>query len=207
MRSTPRSTLATTVVAIGLAACSSADKAATTDTAGAGATTTMAMPADTAMAGMDHSNMAGMAGMTGDPDRDFLRMMADHHKGLVLMAHQTLDRKDAPRVAADAKKMDTKQDAEIVKMQGMLQQRYSDRYEPNVMPDNQKMADELKALAGKEYEKTFLHHVVMHHQMAIKMVDAYLPTAKVPEIKAMAEKMQAEQTAEIAELERKMATL
>lgn len=214
MRSVVRTTLALVAAATGLVACSSSDGGARADTAAAGAETTPAattMPADSAMAGVDHSKMAGgmggMANMTGDPDRDFLRMMSDHHKGLIHMAHEAMERKDAPRVAADAKKMDAKQDAELEKMQGMLQQRYSDRYEAKVMPDNQKMADDLKPLAGKEYEKTFLHHVVMHHQQAIKMIDSYLPTAKVPELKAMAEKMKAEQTAEIAQLERKMATL
>lgn len=202
------------VVAAGLAACSSADKGATADSVAAGAATTTTatgMSADSGMAGMDHSKMsggmAGMANMTGDPDRDFLRMMSDHHKGLILMTHDAMERKDAPRVAPDAKTMDTKQDAELKKMQGMLQQRYSDRYEAKVMPESQKMADGLKPLAGKEYEKSFLRNVVMHHQQALKMVDAYLPTAKVPELKAMAEKMKADQTKEIAELERKMATL
>lgn len=210
MRSAVRTTFALVAVATGLAACSSGDSGSTADTSAAGAataTSAMTMPADSGMAGMDHSNMAGMPGMTGDADRDFLRMMSDHHKGMMLMASQTIARNDAPRVAADARKMDTKQSAEIKQMTGMLQQRYSDQYEPKVMPNNQKMADELKALAGKEYEKTFLHHVVMHHQQAIKMVDAYLPTAKVGEIKTMAEKMKADQAKEITELERKMATL
>ncbi|CAN5861245.1 hypothetical protein BH11GEM2_BH11GEM2_22290 [soil metagenome] len=160
---------------------------------------------DASMKGMqDSAKMAGMA-MTGDADHDFLRMMSDHHKGLTVMAHGAKEMK-LP-VAADATKLDIKQDGELDKMMTMLEKQYKDPYTPKSMPSNQAMIDALKGKTGKDYQKTFYANVVQHHQEAIKMIDDYLPTAKSPEVKAMAEKMKADQTKEIAEFQQKAAKL
>lgn len=61
-----------------------------------GAMGTMGADSMATMAGMNHDsvggmNRGGMANMTGDPDRDFFRMMTDHHKGLVAMAHLSVE--------------------------------------------------------------------------------------------------------------------
>lgn len=178
---------------------------------------TTAMPAS-AMAGGDMGNMgnmegmsggmAGMANMTGDPDRDFLRMMSDHHSGLIAIAHLGKEGSKATATAkAEARKMDAKQDAELEKMQGMLSKTYSDSYEPKVMPSHKMMVDELEPLNGKAFDRRFYENVIAHHREAIMMVDKYLPTAKAADVKAMAEKMKADQTKEIADLQKKVAAI
>jgi uncharacterized protein (DUF305 family) len=205
-RRTPR----LTVLALALlaaAACSKSDQRADTSAAPGTAATSTAQPHDS-MAGMhDMSGMQGMTNMTGDADHDFLRMMADHHKGLVLMAHMTADRKDAGPAAADAKKLDAKQSAELDRMRAMLEKDYKDPYAPKVMPEHQAMADELKTKRGKDYERTFYQDIIKHHQEAIKMIDDYLPKAKNPMVRQMAEKMKADQTKEIADFQQKLAKL
>lgn len=154
------------------------------------------------------SRMGGADISTGDPDRDFLRMMSDHHSGLLALAHPTLQSKEAVAVVKeDARKMDKAQDAEIKRMVSMLDKLYKDSYTPEVTPDNQRMADELKGKSGIEYNRTFLQDVITHHQQAIKMVDEYLPKAKNADIKAMAVKMKSDQTKEIAALTKQRSTL
>jgi len=151
--------------------------------------------------------MSGMANMTGDPDRDFLRMMSDHHKGLIAIVHPTIDRKENLAVKGDAAKMDKKQDAEIEKMITMLDKQYKDTYTPSVMPDNQRMVDELNGKSGAEYSRTFLKNVIAHHKQAIKMIDDYLPKAKNAQVKSMAQKMKSDQTREIAEFQKKLSAM
>ena len=146
--------------------------------------------------------MSGMANMTGDPDRDFLRMMSDHHKGLIAIVHPTLDKKENFAVKGDARKMDKAQDAEIEKMITILDQQYNDTYTPSVMPDKQRMVDELKGKSGADYSRTFLKDVIAHHEQAIKMIDHYLPKAKNAQVKAMGEKMKSDQSKEIAEFKK-----
>lgn len=148
--------------------------------------------------------MSGMAGMTGDADRDFLRMMSDHHKGLIAMVHPTMKSKENLSVKGDAASSTKKQDAELEQMISTLDKQYKNPYTPKATPDAQRMVDELKGKSGADYSRTFLKNVIMHHEQAIKMIDDYVPQAKNTEVKNMAAKMKADQTREIAEFQRKL---
>lgn len=153
------------------------------------------------------TEMGSMKNMTGDPDRDFLRMMSDHHKGMIAMAHPTIDSKEKLSVKDDARKMDKAQDTEIETMISMLSKQWKDDYTPSISASNQKMVDELKTKSGADYSRTFLKNVIAHHGEAIEMIDAYLPTAKNPDVKQMAEKMKADQTREISDFRQKLKNL
>lgn len=157
------------------------------------------------MAGMsDSTHVMGMAGMTGNPDQDFLRMMSDHHKGLIEMAHLTMeDQRAAAPVQADAEKLDRIQDAELDAMVTRLEGQFKDPYSPKLIPSNQTMLDDLKAQPASSFARTFYQHVVKHHQEAITMIDKSLPTMKDAAVKAMAERMKRDQTREITEYRKK----
>ncbi len=170
--------------------------------ASAPAADSMAMQGGGKMAGM-----AGMAGMTGDADHDFLRMMSDHHKGLIAMAHMTKERQDGGGAVADAIKLDKAQDAELDHMMTMLEKDFKDPYAPKVMAEHQAMALDLKAKSGKEYRRTFYQGIITHHQEALVMIDSYLPKAKNAMLKQMAEKMKADQTKVIGDFQRKLSAL
>ena len=145
--------------------------------------------------------------MTGDADHDFLRMMSDHHRGLIVLAHLTKDRKDGGTAVSDAKKLDAAQDTELDQMVTMLEKDFKDPYAPRVMPEHQAMADELKGKTGKDYDRAFYQNVITHHQQAIVMIDGYLPRAKNATVRRMAEKMKADQAKEIADFQQKVARL
>lgn len=224
-----------TIFALGVlavaAACSPKNESSATDTTTAatasdsGAAGTMAgMKHDSAggMAGMNHDgmsgSMAGMVGMTsmpaedrshmrmtGNADQDFLRMMSDHHRGLIAMSRLSTegDRKGSAQAQADAKKLDRKQDAELDSMTTMLEQQFKDKYEPMIMPSNQAMVDQLKSQSGAAYDKTFYQNVAKHHQQAIKMIDELSPKLQNAQIKRMAQRMKEDQQREIREFEQK----
>ena len=157
------------------------------------------------MVGMNPGSMAPMGGMTGDPDRDFLRMMSDHHKGMIAMAHLTLEGsgKGSAGVQADAAKLDKTQDAEVETMVTLLEKQYKDAYDPKVMPDNQTMVDQLKAQSRAAYDRAFYQNVVLHHQQALKLIDQSLPKMKDTQIRAMAERMKRDQAREISDFRQK----
>lgn len=181
------------VVALG---CSRKDQAAeSADTAAAAP----AMMAGDSMPGMNHSSMQGMANMTGDSDRDFERMMSDHHSGLIAMAQEAKG-KGGATVKKEATRMEAAQSKELEDIKGDLSKTYQDNYEPSIMPDNKAMLDELKSLSGAAYDKKFFENVIRHHEQALKMVNDYLPTAKRADIRTMAERMKADQTKEIAKV-------
>ena len=189
-----------------LAACSggggdAGDTAAATSTTASTGTAT----AGDSMAGMDHSNMPGMSSTpVKDADQEFLRMMVDHHEGLTEMLDPALQKASSQTAKADAKKVHDKQHQEQEQMLGMLKTSYDETKMPMVMPSNQSMVDDLKnAPSNAEYDKTMYHHIVMHHQEGIKMIDQFLPRLTKPELKQMAEKMRADQQKEIQEFQRK----
>lgn len=193
-----------TLATIALTACSSGGDKVAADS-GAAASSAGDTSVGTPAAAHEMSGMEGMASMTGDPDRDFLRMMSDHHKGMLLMTETVQSR--GVTVKDEAKRMATAQDAEIERMRGILKARYSDSYAPASMADAKTMVGELTALTGSAFDRKFYQHTIHHHQAAVKMIDEYLPSSKQSEVKAMAEAMKAAQQKEITEFEGKLAAL
>lgn len=151
------------------------------------------------------SAMAGVATLTGNPDRDFLRAMSDHHKGLIRMAHETIEgQKGSAAVKAEASTLDKKQDAELDRMVTMLERQFKDPYAPTIRPDNKAMDDTLQRQTGTAYDSTFRAMVVKHHQQGIRMIDAFLPKLTRADFKQMAQQSKADQQREIQELEQQM---
>lgn len=189
-------------------ACSRGSDANTDSTASRAMAAATPTKIDSAMHPVDSmskmAGMSGMANMTGDADHDFLRMMSDHHKGMILMAHETIESQEKFSVKPIATRIDNAQDAELDKMSTMLEKDFKDPYEPKVTSSNQMMADELKGKTGAVYDQTFLKNVIAHHEEAIKMIDDYLPKSKNATVKSMAETMKAMQSKEIVEFRAKL---
>jgi uncharacterized protein (DUF305 family) len=62
--------------------------------------------------------------------------------------------------------------------------------------------DELTAATGAQFDKLFLTMMIDHHQGAITMAKAEQTGGKNPDAKALADKVIADQTAEIAEMQK-----
>lgn len=184
------------VAALVLSACAKAGDGAV-DSAPRGAPA-----ADTA-----HTPMAGVGTMTGNPDRDFLRMMSDHHKGLGSMTRKAIENQPAGSVRDLARRMEAKQAEEVEAMRQMLEASFGDVRAPTVTPDNRAMRNALNGKTGVHFDQTFLHNVIAHHEQAVTMIDQYLPTANDAAVKSMAEQMRAAVTTEIIELKRRLAAL
>ena len=198
--------LAAATLIVTVSACGTKENARPETAAGtASATSASSASMDSVATAANAAVGMGAMAMTGDPDHDFLRMMTDHHKGMILMAHETIESEAKLGVKPIAARLDKEQDAEMDKMTTMLEQTFKDPYAPKVTADNQAMADQLKGKSGAEYDRTFLENVIKHHEQAVKMIDAYLPTAKLPELKKMAENMKAMQSAEITEFKKRLA--
>lgn len=178
-----------------IVACGSKSEGKVADRTATGTAAGTAAPAS----GSTRAPMEGMA-MTGDANRDFLRMMSDHHKGLIAMAHETMEGgRGTAESRGDAGKMDAQQDEELKKMVTLLDRDYKDPYEPKVVRAHGVMLDTLLTKSGTAYASTFYRLVIQHHREAITLIDAYLPKATRPDLKAMAEQMKRDQTREIAE--------
>lgn len=176
---------------------------------GAADTASAPMASDTPMAGMDHSNMAGMANRppAKDADHEFLRGMVDHHAGVIEMSTAAMTKASLPPTQADAHRVHTAQDQGTKDMIAMIQRDYGETVTPQVMPSNRTMMEALQSKSGAEYDRTYYTTVVQHHREGVQMIDQFLPRLTKPAVRQMAEKMKAEQLREITEFEQKAASV
>lgn len=159
---------------------------------------------DTGMAGMDHGNMPGMNRPAAkDANHEFLRMMSDHHEGLIEMASAAMTKASTQQAQGDAHTLHTKQEEEQKRMIAMIQQSYGESLTPMGMPNNKRMNDSLQAKSGAEYDRAFYGNVARHHREGIGMIDQFLPRLTNADVRQMAVKMKADQQKEIPEMERK----
>lgn len=193
-----RASLLVVALMFGLTACERSGSDGATDTAGG------MLGGDSQMAGMDHSMMgAPNRPAARDADQEFLRMMSDHHEGLIEMASIAMTRGSTSEIKADARRLRATQEQEQKQMMDMLRTSYGEELEPHMMPSNMTMHDSLQLRLGDAYERTFYEMVVKHHREGIRMMDDFGPRVRRPEVKRMLEEMRANQLREIGELEEK----
>ena len=78
-------------------------------------------PADAANAAAMHTMMMEMdVKATGNPDKDFARMMLAHHRGAIAMAKVALSYGKDPEMRTLAQNIIKAQEAEITEMEGWL---------------------------------------------------------------------------------------
>lgn len=151
--------------------------------------------------GGDTAMSAGMSRTAPhDSNQVFLRMMSDHHEGLIAMSDSALPRTQA--ADADAQRIREKQQREQQEMLTMLRGTHGDSITPMIMPSNRQMIDSTSQASGTAADTVYWRQVVHHHVEGIGMTEKLLPHL-TGDVKQMAEKMLSDQKKEAEELRRK----
>lgn len=197
-------TLGALLAAASLAGCAEADTEPTT---------ALATPAATAPAGSEGE----VAQEHNDADTTFAQMMIVHHEGAIEMANLAIDKAENPDVVALAERIAQAQGPEIEKMTAWLEA-WGEDVEPmdhggmdmdGMDMDGmsqEEMMTHLDGLAGAEFDAAFLEGMIAHHEGAVKMAEAELADGENPEALALAEKIIADQQAEITEMQETLAS-
>lgn len=155
-------------------------------------------------------NMPGMAGMdmSVESEFDFLAGMVPHHQDALESAELAVERAERPEVRELAQEIVTAQEAEISQMETWLAEWYpeGDREAAEAMIDEgMAMTGEtdLQSLSGAAFDRAFLEEMVMHHTMAVEMVDSLLSQdlAEHDEVRVLAEEIRSAQEAEIRQMQ------
>jgi uncharacterized protein (DUF305 family) len=140
--------------------------------------------------------------MSGNVDKDFATMMAEHHQQGVDMAQMELDSGQNPQLKAIAQSIvdtQTEEKKKLLEIAGTLPDTPTDKAASDEM--HMAMMEPMPEMqASGDVDKDFATMMAAHHDMAIKMVDVELKSGKNAELKAMAQKMKEDQTKEKAEL-------
>ncbi|WP_197464100.1 DUF305 domain-containing protein [Rufibacter sp. DG15C] len=154
-----------------------------------------------------HDNMSDMQKikMTGDPDRDFALLMATHHKGALDMAKEEAESgQDTMLVNMARKTLQTQQD-ERDRLERFADAQKSAKGDTSKTMQMMAPMKDMMAKMNHDMKGGTDHHFAslmsMHHQSGIDMAKAYMPQAKSPEIKAMAQKIIDEQQREKQKLD------
>lgn len=147
-----------------------------------------------------------------DADVTFAQQMIPHHEQAVEMATMAQERASSPEVKQLAAKIEAAQGPEIDTMAGWLedwgQEAPSDSMggmDHSGSDMSGMMSDEdmesMGAATGTEFDQMFLTMMIEHHTGAIEMAQAEQQDGENPDAIALAEKIEADQTAEIAQME------
>ena len=155
------------------------------------------------MAGMNHGAMASRPAPK-DSNQSFLRMMSDHHQGLVAMSDTAMGKLGAT-AKSDAQKLRTEQKQEQDHMLQMLRSDYKDSVTPMILPSNQRMISTVAQTSASDADRVYYQQVIAHHREGVQMIDKMLPQL-TGMTKDMATSSRAKQQKEIAEFEKKAGT-
>ena len=146
-----------------------------------------------------------------DADTEFAQMMIVHHEGAIEMADLATDKAEDPEVVELAERIAQAQGPEIAAMTAWLEA-WGEEVSPSEhggmghggmdmdgMSQEEMMA-QLDGLSGADFDRAFLEGMIAHHEGAVEMAEAQLQGGENAEALALAEKIIADQEAEIAEM-------
>ena len=189
--------LVTPALALALSACGGNQSSSTGAAAGQSS------------AAADGSSAAALAVGFNQQDTTFASNMIQHHGQAVQMADLVASRSTDQKVIDLAAKIKAAQSPEIATMNGWMKSWGMPEVEnmsgmdmggsmPGMMSASE-LAD-LAAAKGAEFDRMFLTMMVAHHQGAITMAEGQVTQGKNADAKALAGKVVADQTAEIAQI-------
>lgn len=153
-----------------------------------------------------------------DADVAFVTGMKPHHSQAVEMSDLVLGRNPSPEVAALAERIKAAQTPEIAELDEMLEYFGADegggsgkdhgggsagRGRMMSEQDMQGLAD----ASGKDASRLYLEAMIVHHRGAIEAAETELADGSYPPALDLAERIQADQAAEIAEMEQLLTQL
>jgi len=150
-----------------------------------------------------------------DADVAFAQNMIPHHRDAVAMAELATDRAQSPEVKTLAEQIRTAQEPEIEQLTGFL-----DAWGAEVPPSNSMegmghgstpstgasdmggmmtpaQMEQLGGATGAQFDEMFLTMMIEHHRSAVAAAQQEIEQGSNPDAKQLAEKIVADQTAEI----------
>ncbi len=164
----------------------------------------------------DDDSSASLPDNVTEIDVTFAQEMIPHHEQATEMAALAQDRTTNPEILDIASRIEAAQDPEIETMTTWLQEwggpedstnehsemnhgQGSESSMPGMMSEDDMTA--LEDATGVEFDQMFLTMMIEHHEGAIVMAKTEIDSGTNPDAIALAEQIEAAQTAEIAEME------
>lgn len=175
----------------------------------------------TACGGGDDSTVRSGQTENNQADIAFVRGMIPHHEQAVTMSGYASSRAQSPQVKDLAKRIEAAQEPEIRQMRALLKQwnvkedaaggmsgmsgMGSGGGHPGMLMDDE--LARLRDAKGQDFDRLFLQGMIEHHRGAITASEEEQAQGVSPEAKALAGEIIKAQRAELAEMERLLASV
>jgi uncharacterized protein (DUF305 family) len=146
---------------------------------------------------MDHSTAAAERSAARDSNHAFLRVVSDHHEGLVALVDSALPRLQGADARSDARTLRQGLDAERSRVLDVLSRTYGDSATQPVTPSGGAMLGAVLRADGPAADAAFYEQVVAHHREGVRMIDRHMPHL-TGDVRRTAERMRGEHQRGIA---------
>lgn len=137
---------------------------------------------------------------TSIPDYTFLQALANHHAGLMFLAHVAEQQRGTIDVRGDATALDSHHHAQSDSIVAVIHREFGRDFLPVVTDTHHLDVVALQNLEGAAFDSAFRAHVLEHHRAGVRLIDEYLPRLQLPRVRALAEGSRAEIAAEVGAL-------
>ena len=147
------------------------------------------------------------SGEPNDADVTFTQSMIVHHEQAIEMAALADGRAESDQVLDLAGRIEAAQQPEIDLMMGWLEEWGEEPMaadhgmDMSEMGMSEEQMTQLEGATGPAFDRMFLEMMTEHHQGAIDMAETEVASGSHPEVIELAEKVIADQTAEIEEMQ------
>jgi uncharacterized protein (DUF305 family) len=141
-----------------------------------------------------------------DPDQQLLRIMADHHAGLIALARTAAERAADSTSRGTARRLADRLDGEQAEMLELLRAGYGDPHRAMALPVAKAADDSLRQAAPEEAGRLFRESALSHLQSDLAVIDRYVPSLTREDVATLARRVSAAHERAVAELEPGVAT-
>jgi hypothetical protein len=144
---------------------------------------------------------SNLANALPDVDHAFLRAMSDKEWGLILLAHESLERDAGGAVYDEAVVLDRSHGQDIDSLYTALRRVFHDNYAGKLTPADSTVIDSLAKRGRTAYDSALRQAAITLLRQSIVLTDRYLPTSHREEVRSLAERLEAMHQREINALQ------
>jgi uncharacterized protein (DUF305 family) len=147
-------------------------------------------------AAADTSRLSAAPASTGDWDHDFLRVMSNHHKNVIVLADAALESNTRPDMESVIRQLEERHAHELDAMTRILRKTYKDAFISSPSAQTKAMAVSLRQ-PGSDYRKLFLDAAMKAEDEGSRLARFYLLKTKRTDVDQLADEIRINETQDL----------
>lgn len=143
--------------------------------------------------------------LTGDPDHDFLRAMSGHQKNVIVLADAALESNTSSDFEQVIRQIEDRHTHDLDSLTRISQSVFKDSFISPPSAEVRTAAAQLRN-AGVDHHRIFLTQVARQESDARRIADSYIPRLRRSQIERLADRIKRDETAALAEVNRRLGT-